>query len=86
MEKLEITLSNPEGLHARPAAIFVRVASKFSSNIEIEAHGKKVNGKSIIGIMSLGAFCGEKIIVTAKGTDQKQAINAIKEMFDKGFE
>lgn len=86
MKRLEMKLTNSEGLHARPAAIFVQVASKFSSEIDIEAQGKKVNGKSIIGIMSLGAFYGEDIVITAKGNDEEEAINALKDLFEKGFE
>jgi phosphotransferase system HPr (HPr) family protein len=85
MEKLTIKLNNPEGLHARPAAIFVQVASKYLSDLEIEAHGVKVNGKSIIGIMSLGAFHGEEITLTAKGQDEKQMIQALKALIDGEF-
>jgi phosphotransferase system HPr (HPr) family protein len=82
MEKLTIKLNNPEGLHARPAAIFVQVASKYQSELEIEAHEVKVNGKSIIGIMSLGAFNGEEITLTAKGQDDKQMIQALKALIE----
>lgn len=85
MEVLKIKLNNPEGLHARPAAIFVQVASKFLSELEIEAHGKVVNGKSIIGIMSLGAFHGEEITLTANGNDEKALINKIKELIENEF-
>lgn len=77
METMKIKLVNEEGLHARPAAIFVRIASQFSSDIWLEAHGIKVDGKSIIGIMSLGAFHGEEIIISAKGTDAKEAIETL---------
>lgn len=86
MERVEIELKNPEGLHARPAAIFVRVANKFSSEIEIESQGKKVNGKSIIGIMSLGAFHGEKIAITARGTDSSDALAALVDLISNEFE
>lgn len=85
MEKLTIKLNNPEGLHARPAAIFVQVASKYLSDLDIEAHGVKVNGKSIIGIMSLGAFHGEEITLTAKGQDEKQMIQALKALIEGEF-
>jgi phosphocarrier protein len=85
MEKLTIKLNNPEGLHARPAAIFVQVASKYQSELEIEAHEVKVNGKSIIGIMSLGAFNGEEITLTAKGQDDKQMIQALKALIEGEF-
>ncbi len=85
MESMSIKLMNAEGLHARPAAIFVQIASKFSSEIGLEAHGTKVDGKSIIGIMSLGAFHGEEIIISAKGTDSKEAIEALRVLIDDEF-
>lgn len=86
MEKVTIELKNPEGLHARPAAIFVKEASQFDSEIQIESQGRSVNGKSIIGIMSLGAFHGEEIVITARGSDSKEAIEALKDLVDSGFE
>lgn len=85
MEKLTIKLNNPEGLHARPAAIFVQIASKFSSELEIEAHGVTVNGKSIIGIMSLGAFHGEEITLIAKGQDERLMISNLKDLIESEF-
>lgn len=85
MEKITIKLNNLEGLHARPAAIFIQVASKYSSELTIEAHGVTVNGKSIIGIMSLGAFHGEEITLTATGQDEKLMINDLKELIENEF-
>ena len=85
MEVVKIKLNNQEGLHARPAAIFVQVASKFSSELEIEAHGVSVNGKSIIGIMSLGAFHGEEITLKANGSDEKALINKLQELIENEF-
>ncbi len=86
MEKKSLILRNPEGLHARPAAIFVQEANKFESEIEIEFQGNKVNGKSIIGIMSLGAFHGEEISIIAKGRDEKEAVKALEKLIDTGLE
>lgn len=85
MEKVTLKLNNPEGLHARPAAIFVQVASRFSSELELEAHGVTVNGKSIIGIMSLGAFHGEEISLTATGQDEKLMIKALQQLIESEF-
>lgn len=85
MERITLKLTNPEGLHARPAALFVQIANKFSSDLEIEANGKRVNGKSIIGIMSLGAFQGEEITLIAKGHDQKEMLAELKKLFDNDF-
>ncbi len=85
MEKTTLILNNPEGLHARPAALFVQVASRFSSELELEAHGVKVNGKSIIGIMSLGAFHGEEITLMATGQDEKLMIKALQQLIENQF-
>ncbi|MBC8586637.1 HPr family phosphocarrier protein [Paratissierella segnis] len=85
MEKITVKLTNPEGLHARPAALFVQAANKYSSDLELEANGKIVNGKSIIGIMSLGAFQGEDITMTAKGHDQKEMLEELKKLLEGGF-
>ena len=85
MEKVTLKLNNPEGLHARPAAIFVQVASRFSSELQLEAHGVTVNGKSIIGIMSLGAFHGEEITLTATGQDEKLMIKALQKLIESEF-
>lgn len=85
MEKVTLKLNNPEGLHARPAALFVQVASRFSSELQLEAHGVTVNGKSIIGIMSLGAFHGEEISLTATGQDEKLMIKALQQLIESEF-
>lgn len=85
MEKVTLTLKNSDGLHARPAAIFVQRASRFNSELEVEAQGKVVNGKSIIGIMSLGAFHGEEITLTANGPDEKIMIEDLKNLIDNEF-
>ena len=86
MEKITLRLSNKDGLHARPAAVFVQEANKFDSEIEIEFQGMKVNGKSIIGIMSLGAFYGENITIVARGRDEEVAVEALEELIINGFE
>lgn len=77
-----IVLNNEVGLHARPAALFVQTANKFSSNIYVEFKGKKVSGKSIIGVMSLGAFSGEEITITANGVDEEKAIKELIEVVE----
>lgn len=86
MEKITLRLKNKDGLHARPAAVFVQEANKFDSEIEIEFQGMKVNGKSIIGIMSLGAFYGEDITIVARGRDEEDAVKALEELIISGFE
>lgn len=85
MEKLKLILNNPDGLHARPAAVFVQESSKFKSDIEIEFEGQKVNAKSIIGVMSLGAFRGEEIVLIADGPDEKRALETLKKLVESGL-
>jgi len=71
------------GLHARPAALFVQEANKFSSEIFVEKNDKKVNAKSIMGIMSLAISSGTEVTITAEGPDAEQAVNALAEMVSK---
>ena len=86
MKEKEMTLQNKEGLHARAAAIFVRCANGFSSDINLKAHGATVNGKSIIGIMSLGAYSGEKITIQADGPDEVEAVDSLAKLIEENFE
>ncbi len=85
MEKRVVTLTNTEGLHARPAAIFVKVANRFNSELEISTAQRKVNGKSIIGIMSLGAFHGETIQLVCKGLDELEMADTLSGLIENGF-
>lgn len=71
-ETLEIQLAN--GLEARPVAVLVQLASQFESSVYLEAEGKRVNAKSIMGMMSLGLDAGENVTVEADGTDEEAAI------------
>lgn len=73
---VEIKLQN--GREARPVAMLVQVASKFESRIYLESTGKKVNAKSIMGMMSLGLDNGDQVMVTAEGTDEEAAVDAIE--------
>jgi len=77
MQERKIVLNNEDGLHARAAALFVQIANRFSCNVYIEFNGKKVSGKSIIGVMSLGAFLGEEITIITNGIDEKEAIEEL---------
>jgi len=81
-----ITIINKLGLHARPAALLVQVASKFKANIEIENENDKVNGKSIMGVMMLAAACGTDITVTADGDDAEEAIAGLRALIDSKFD
>jgi phosphocarrier protein len=81
----EATIVNQEGLHARPAAQIVRLASSFSSEIELVKDGMDVNGKSIMGVMMLAAECGSSILIRAEGPDAEQAVQALADLVAGGF-
>lgn len=78
MIKKEIVINIPNGLEARPVALLVQVASQYECNIYIESEERKVNAKSIMGMMSLGLASGEKVYVTADGVDEEEAIKNIE--------
>lgn len=84
MEKL-VTITNASGLHARPAGMFVKKAAEFKSTVEVNAKGKTVNAKSIMGIMSLGLAQGDELTIVANGEDQEAAVNALAELIENGF-
>ncbi|TQQ83962.1 HPr family phosphocarrier protein [Peptacetobacter hominis] len=84
MEKV-LTVVNETGLHARPAGMFVKGASGFKSTVEIEVGGKKVNAKSIMGVMSLGLSKGTEFTLIVNGEDEVQAMEALSEMVESGF-
>ena len=75
-----LVLTNEEGLHARAAALFVRTANRFQSEITLSLEGEEVNGKSIIGIMSLGAFEGEEITIKTEGSDEEEAMESLENL------
>ena len=81
----QATIVNQEGLHARPAARIVRLASSFASEIELSKDGLDVKGKSIMGVMVLAAECGSEITIRATGPDAEQAVQALAELVADGF-
>ncbi len=85
MIEREATIVNQEGLHARPAAKIVRLASTFTAEIELLKDGFAVNGKSIMGVMMLAAECGSSIVIRADGPDADQAIEALLHLVAGGF-
>lgn len=76
----ELTITSPDGLKSRPAALFVQVASKFSSQILIESENSKVNAKSIMGVLSLGLKQGESFYLLVNGKDEQEAVAALEEL------
>ncbi len=81
----EFTITNKLGLHARPAAMFVKVSSAHSSEVWVEKDDEQVNGKSIMGLMMLAAGFGAKIKVTAEGVDAEKAMAQIEALIQSGF-
>ena len=77
MVKKEMTISNISGLHARPAAALVKLALKFSSKIKLQKDGLEVDGKSIMGVMTLAAEKGSNVTIIADGEDEREALNEI---------
>ncbi len=83
-KRLEI--KNRLGLHARAAALLVQTVSRFSSEVKISKDGQVVNGRSIIGLLTLGAAKGSRVRVEAKGNDAEESLKAIEELFEKRFD
>lgn len=86
MAQRELTIQNKLGIHARPAAQFVKTASKFASEIRVEKDGEEVDGKSIMGLMMLAAGNGSVIIVAAEGEDEDAALEALTDLIERKFE
>ena len=85
MIKKLITIKNESGLHARPSAALVKTASKFQSDFFIYMYGYKVNGKSILGVMTLAAEHGAELELELDGEDEKEAMATIVELIDNKF-
>lgn len=79
MVKEVITLVAKEGFHARPASQFVKMASGYQSDVTLSFQENTVNGKSIMGILTLGAACGSEVILTVDGEDESEALVALTE-------
>ncbi|MCK1976542.1 phosphocarrier protein HPr [Jeotgalicoccus huakuii] len=79
MESRSFLIIDETGIHARPATILVQTATKFESDIELEYNSKKVNLKSIMGVMSLGVGKGAEVTIYTDGKDEEEAIEAISE-------
>ena len=81
----ELVIRNRAGIHARPASQLVQLASKFSSSIFIEKDTEKINAKSIMGIIALGATYNTVLRVSAQGADEQEAVAAIEKLFESKF-
>jgi len=87
MEKsIELTVSNKMGIHARPAAMIVRVANKYAADVMVEKDDEQVNGKSIMGLMMLAAGNGSRLRVIASGNDADALLEEMTRLFERKFE
>ncbi len=82
----ELIVTNKLGIHARPAAMFVRTANRFPCNIFVEKDGERVNGKSIMGLMMLAAGPGSKVTLLAEGQDAAHALHELESLIKRKFD
>lgn len=85
MTTKQLTVLNKLGIHARPAAQFVRVAGRFQSDVTVEKDDESVDGKSIMGLMMLAVGCGAVIKVTADGPDEEETLQSLQELVEGKF-
>jgi phosphocarrier protein HPr len=81
----EITIVNRLGMHARPAAMFVRIASRYRSEVWVEKEGEKINGKSIMGLMMLAAGQGSKLSISCEGPDADKVMEELEALIQQKF-
>ena len=81
----DVTVKNQVGLHARPATFFIQKANEFKSSIWNEQEERRVNAKSLLGVLSLGIMGDTEIRIIAGGVDEEQAVNALVALVDSGF-
>lgn len=81
----DVTVQNQVGLHARPATSFIQKANEFKSSIWIEKEERRVNAKSLLGVLSLGIMGGTEIRIIAGGIDEEAAVNALVDLVNSGF-
>ena len=81
----DVEVKNQVGLHARPATFFIQKANEFKSSIWVEKEDRRVNAKSLLGVLSLGIIGGTDIRIIAGGVDEEQAVNALVALVESGF-
>ncbi len=81
----DVVIKNQVGLHARPATFFIQKANEFKSSIWVEKDERRVNAKSLLGVLSLGIIGGTTIKIIADGSDEKDAVNALVSLVESGF-
>lgn len=85
MVSSEVTVNNSVGLHARPATFFIQRANSFKSSIWVEKDERRVNAKSLLGVLSLGIVKGTNITIVADGTDDEEAVKTLVEVIESNF-
>ncbi|MEO8260087.1 MAG: HPr family phosphocarrier protein [Acidobacteriota bacterium] len=85
MTSRDVTVVNQLGMHARAAAKFVHLATRFDSQVRVVRDGRQMDGKSIMGILLLAAACGSAITITAEGSDEGEAVAALTALVESGF-
>lgn len=80
-----VTINNEVGLHARPATFFIQKANEFKSSIWVEKDERRVNAKSLLGVLSLGIVKGTAVTLIADGSDEKEAVEALAELVSSDF-
>ncbi|WP_319559584.1 HPr family phosphocarrier protein [Marispirochaeta sp.] len=86
MVSKEVVIKNRAGIHARPAAMIVKTANEFDSQVYLEKDSTRINSKSIMGIITLGASFNTRLNVVAEGDDEEAAVDAIVHLFESRFE
>ncbi len=81
----DVVIQNQVGLHARPATFFIQKANEFRSSIWVEKDERRVNAKSLLGVLSLGIVGGTSIKIIADGSDEKEALDALISLVESGF-
>ena len=85
MVSRSVTIQNSVGLHARPATFFIQKANEFKSSIWVEKEERRVNAKSLLGVLSLGITKGSNIVISAEGPDEEEAVNALCALIESNF-
>lgn len=85
MLEKQFTITNRQGLHARPAAMFVKISNRFKCEVWVSKEGEQVNGKSIMGLMILAAEEGSKIDISTDGEDEAEAMESLGALIESGF-
>jgi len=85
MKRKEVEIRNKLGLHARPASLVVKLAGKFATEIQLIKEDTEINAKSILGVMMLAAGPGQRVTITADGSDELEAVDALASLIESGF-